>query len=105
MAGRLTRTLACSTEKVESGAVIVLKQLVPNSRAVFRTIAEEQQQSDLGGVSCTRSRASQPTLSTPVRNTHQHCVRRRGADGTDLLFIPLPEETLQVVLEEMMAGG
>ncbi|KAL0028330.1 hypothetical protein WJX79_011067 [Trebouxia sp. C0005] len=99
-------------ESTMQGAAIVLRTLVPNARRIFSIIADQQMQEPEQGMGFQRLFkmcreqflvSSEMTLRSHLTEfkDHQLVQMRRGGDGTDLLFIPFSNDTLQHILADM----
>lgn len=101
-----------SSQSVKT-ASIVLQSLTPNARSVFRVLAEHQLANpDEEGMpinnlyTTCRSRflvSSQVTLNSHLTEfkDHELVKTRRDADGQDCLYIPISNEALQKVLQDI----
>ncbi|KAK9814620.1 hypothetical protein WJX72_008800 [[Myrmecia] bisecta] len=105
------RSETCTTQ----AAAVVLKTLVPKARSIFRIIAEQQEDSEEAGISFPRLYkmcrekflvSNEMTLRSHLTEFKDHdlLASKRGQDGTDLLYIPLADDTLQQVLLDMESG-
>ncbi|GAQ89388.1 origin recognition complex subunit 2 [Klebsormidium nitens] len=100
-------------EKGARGAAVVLKSLTPNARGVFKVLAGQQLAPDHDQglpfhrlYTLCREKfivSSETTLRTHLVEfrDHQLVKTRRGHDGQDCLYIPLKEEVLTILLDEL----
>lgn len=107
--------VSSGSAKSARSALLVLQSLTPNAQSVFRTLADYQlSHSEELGLSIhklymhCRERflvSSELTLRSHLTEFKDHeLVRsRRGLDGQDCLYIPLPTDTLTKLLEQI--GG
>lgn len=94
-------------------AILVLQSLTPNAQNVFRTLADFQMSNpDDQGVSqhqlytvCREKFlvSSELTLRAILGEFRDHKLlkSRRGSNGQDCLYIPLPQESLAKLLQEL----
>lgn len=108
------RSEQCSKQS----ATVVLASLSHSAREVFRLIADAQLDASAGeqGISFTRlfQRCRERFLVSNEMllkafltefKDHELLQTKRGGDGSDLLHIPLSEEVLQQVLQDVEAMG
>ncbi|CAI9117640.1 OLC1v1019072C1 [Oldenlandia corymbosa var. corymbosa] len=101
-----------SSQSVKT-ASIVLQSLTPNAQSVFRVLAEHQlAHPDEEGMptnnlyAICRERflvSSQVTLNSHLTEfkDHELVKMRRDSDGQDCLYIPIPNEALQKIMQEL----
>ncbi|KAH7285552.1 hypothetical protein KP509_33G033200 [Ceratopteris richardii] len=106
--------VSSGSAKNARSALLVLQSLTPNAQSVFRTLADYQlSHSEELGLSVhklytlCRERflvSSELTLRSHLTEFKDHeLVRsRRGPDGQDCLFIPLPSDTITRLLEQIV---
>ncbi|KAK9136028.1 hypothetical protein Syun_015358 [Stephania yunnanensis] len=86
-------------------AAIVLQSLTPNAQSVFKACFSGMPANELYGVCRERFLvSSQVTLDSHLTEFKDHELvktRRRHCDGQDCLYIPLPSDALQKVLQEI----
>lgn len=105
-----------SEEKAVSGGAMVLRTLVPKAREVFKILARHQldaQPDDTGAVlsfpalyrECRDRFLVQNEVTLRAHLTefkdHELVQTRRGADGGDVLLIPMDADALQQLLDEV----
>ncbi|KAK9845335.1 hypothetical protein WJX81_003690 [Elliptochloris bilobata] len=100
-----------------AGAATVLRTLVPNARAIFRLLAEFQMADDEdGGIAfphlfrlCRERFLVGNELGLRAHLTefrdHELLQTRRAPDGTDLLSVPMEDDALRRLLQDMDASG
>ncbi|GBG70537.1 hypothetical protein CBR_g6665 [Chara braunii] len=104
---------ARGAEQTARSAIVVLQSLTPNARSVFNVLANQQlSQPDEAGLPMSRLYtlcreqflvSSEMTLRTHLTEFRDHeLVRtRRGCDGQDCLYIPLPADAIRRLLSDM----
>lgn len=103
-------------EKAKRGASVVLRTLVPNAREIFCLIAKDQldEENHRGFplpelFRLCRERfllSSELTLKSHLNEfrDHQLVATKKGPDGNDVFYIPMANDEIEKVLDEIAAN-